>query len=538
MNEIELKGTQQLRAGNFNIDQFYNTRVRTVSIIVAILSIVGFFANGLTEYLNGFTDRFYAPFIGSLIMIPGLILVLRGRIKTGIAIVMYCVVGVTLAKQGVAISQPNFVALMFIDTGVMSASIVLAGFLLGRVNLFIILGIAVLDIGIVSIIDGNQGMIRYFPSLIMVIIAIGILMNYFTGLLKRMVDEAKREALKQNELKSRFKSAIGLSIKSADKTSKSIISLFQQVSTSTKELINTLKTLEDNTRKEMDSAISTAENINHTIKAYNDIHQSISDEFDFTKSISEKMDNLTTDMKTISEVSTDMKQSLTKLINQINQGQISVDKNLETIQKIGDSSNDILQLNQEIQEISENTNVLSINSSIEAVNAGASGTGFKVLANEIRKLALNSAEAGKKVNDSINLILERIKFGLDSSQKTAIVFTDITNRIEDFEKKMENIFTTTKSHYEYTSSINQLVQQTVKSIQEIEKAIRESQKYSDDILKQAKQIEDFSRQNAQSIKEEVEAGEEITRGIGQVSDIIKENRQLADSMNETLEAFE
>lgn len=79
------------------------------------------------------------------------------------------------------------------------------------------------------------------------------------------------------------------------------------------------------------------------------------------------------------------------------QSQSSLDRTKQTVQEAG-----------EIHKIQQQTNILGLNASIEAARAGEAGAGFSVVANEVRKLALQTTAVTNNVTSSLHAITDNI----------------------------------------------------------------------------------------------------------------------------------
>ncbi|MFA6063124.1 MAG: methyl-accepting chemotaxis protein [Gallionella sp.] len=90
-----------------------------------------------------------------------------------------------------------------------------------------------------------------------------------------------------------------------------------------------------------------------------------------------------------------------------------VNRVVETMSSISESSKKIVDIISVIDSIAFQTNILALNAAVEAARAGEQGRGFAVVATEVRNLAKRSAVAAKEIKDLINDSVEKVHAGTE-----------------------------------------------------------------------------------------------------------------------------
>lgn len=196
-------------------------------------------------------------------------------------------------------------------------------------------------------------------------------------------------------------------------------------------------------------------------------------------------------------------------------------KNKESIKANEDIEKIILQLNERTKEIggildaisniSDQTNLLALNASIEAARAGEAGRGFSVVADEIRKLAEQSAKSA----DDVKRIVHNIQDDGSKSFESMVKLKEIGNEQEVAVDKVISSFETIKDAYE---KISQNIDAIGNSVSEV----------NEDKEKIVSSIENISAVS----EETAAASEEVSASMDQQTFAVEEVAKSAQELNE------
>lgn len=121
-----------------------------------------------------------------------------------------------------------------------------------------------------------------------------------------------------------------------------------------------------------------------------------------------------------------------KVTAMIEQNQEKMTMMMDAMNEIRQTSQQVVGIIQTIEEIADQTNLLSLNASIEAARAGEAGKGFAVVADEIGKLALESSKAASSTRDLIEISMEEISKG-------NTIATDAMNSLRDSVSAVDHV---------------------------------------------------------------------------------------------------
>lgn len=125
----------------------------------------------------------------------------------------------------------------------------------------------------------------------------------------------------------------------------------------------------------------------------------------------------------------------------------------EAIEKISDMSAEIGMIIGEIDSIAQQTNMLSLNASIEAARVGEAGKGFAVVATQVGDLAARSAQAAKQTSELITNSIQAVEEGRVITKKTAEEFASVVKEMEETSRSVKEITDMVKQNVQTVTQV-------------------------------------------------------------------------------------
>jgi len=258
----------------------------------------------------------------------------------------------------------------------------------------------------------------------------------------------------------------------------------------------------------LDESMQTAVGaVKSTFDLVTNLSGQITDQHGMIADTSAAITEVISSVNSISSTTDSSRKKMSSLVVTSRDGREKLLETKESIDKINGAIETILGMVEIIENISSQTNLLSMNAAIEAAHAGDAGKGFAVVSEEIRKLADSASISTHEMSEEIQRIVETIQTASESSEVTFSAFNVISQEVE----QADRIF----------SELHNAIDELKAGGQQIQNSTVALRDFSDTVEQTAHSISSNTRQ----VMDEVEKVNTIAHEVNNESREITENME-------------
>jgi methyl-accepting chemotaxis protein len=201
----------------------------------------------------------------------------------------------------------------------------------------------------------------------------------------------------------------------------------------------------------------------------------------------------------------------------------AAEKASDIIAEVDKTSIEIGSITEAISQISEQTNLLSLNAAIEAARAGEQGKGFAVVAEEIRKLANQSAISASKVRELINGIQSKSRLAVKAMEEGRTLANEQNSAVIEAKSIFSELLTA--------------IDNMSADVQEIKNHSLQMENDKNEIVGILETLSASTEQNSAATQEVSAATTQQLTSIEQIASHTEELKNLAIKLREASDAF-
>lgn len=273
--------------------------------------------------------------------------------------------------------------------------------------------------------------------------------------------------------------------------------------------------------------VNSVENVKHHVVEQNDAMQSI------TSSITQMSQNI----NSVANTANQAQEVSNELSNTSSEGANAVDNAIRTMAEVTESFDELQSIVKVIQDLAEQTNLLSMNAAIEAAHAGDVGKGFAVVADEVNSLANSSSESASDIQNKLSDLMNKISAGVKAISSAGKAFEGITTKVSENARMVKTISDAMEEQRIGANDTQRSAAEILGSVQEV-KELAESETVQAEGLREFMQtVVDASKSTEIAIQDGLLATDDLQNTIKLVDDSATGNKSVVNEIQNQVKQF-
>ena len=318
-----------------------------------------------------------------------------------------------------------------------------------------------------------------------------------------------------NRLKMERSDEIGVMAKAMDAMADNLTSMIRNIGDGVKTLSSSATEMSAISNQMTSGAEGTVSKANAVAAAAEEMTSNM-------HSVAASMEQASINVNTVAAAAEEMSANINNVSNNVNDAKstansavILTQRAAEQVNSLGLAAEAIAVVTETIKAISDKTNLLALNATIEAARAGAAGKGFTVVANEIKELAQQTANATGDISQKLN--------GIQKATSTTVTeINEVVSAINQVDGLISSIAAAIGQQNIATRDISENINQTSQGLSEINTNVTQTSQAAGQVAKEIADVNESANEISSSSTQVQQSANDLSKLSEQLQGMVNQ----------------